>query len=145
MSFQGKQLTSEVVEMVVRLKKHHDGERKTGKFVSTQDPAGRTAKALGLGVASVKRIMARYTQSGDEVVVHISKPPGRPPSRISPSVQPVVRQFVREENLEGRRVSVEKVGSYLSTEHDIKIPKQHCGGRSTGGDLHTVRGVGVIP
>jgi transposase len=123
MSFQGKQLTSEVVEMVVRLKQHHDEERKAGKLVSTQNPAGRTAKALGLGVASVKRIMARYTQAGDEVVVHISKPPGRPPSRIGPSVQPTVRQFVREENLEGRRVSVEKVGSYLSTEHDIKVPK----------------------
>ena len=123
MSFQGKQLSAEMVELVVRLKKHHDEERKAGKFALTKNPAGRTAKALGLGVATVKRIMARYAQSGDEVVVHISQRPGRPPSRICPSVQPVVRQFIRTNNLDGRRVSVERVGSYLLSEHGIETPK----------------------
>jgi transposase len=123
MSFQGKQLSAEVTELVVRLKEHHDEERKAGKFVPTIDPAGRTAKALGLGVATVKRIMARYTKSGEKVVVRVPQRPGRPPSGIFPNVQPVVRQFVRAENLGGRRVSIERVGSYLLTEHGIEIPK----------------------
>ncbi|MBA7623678.1 hypothetical protein ES703_31076 [subsurface metagenome] len=123
MSFQGKQLSAEITELVVRLKEYHDKERKACKFVPTKDPAGRTAQALGLGVATVKRIMARYAQSGDEVVVRVPQRPGRPPSRISPNIQPIVRQFIRTENLGGRRVSIERVGSYLHTVHGIETPK----------------------
>jgi transposase len=123
MSFQGKQLSAEITELVVRLKEYHDEERKACKFVPTKDPAGRTAQALGLGVATVKRIMARYAQSGGEVVVHVPQRPGRPPSRISPNIQPIVRQFIRTENLGGRRVSIERVGSYLHTVHGVETPK----------------------
>ena len=123
MSFQRKQLSEEITELVVRLKKHHDNERKAGKFVPTKDPAGRTANATGLGIATVKRIMARYSQNEGEVVVRVSKRPGRPPSRISLNIQPVVRQFIRAENLLGRRVSIERVGSYLHTRHGIETPK----------------------
>ena len=89
MSFQGKQLSAEITELVVRLKEYHDEERKACRFVSTKDPAGRTARALGLGVATVKRIMARYAQSGDKVIVHVPQRPGRPPIRISPNMQPL--------------------------------------------------------
>lgn len=123
MSFQGKQLSAEMIEAVVRLKKHHDGERKAGKFVSTKDATGRTAKALGLGIATVKRIMSRYKKSGDKVVVHIKQRPGRPPSRICPIAQPIVRQFIRTENLGGRRVSIDRVCKFLTSEHGIDIPK----------------------
>lgn len=123
MSFQGKQLSAEITKLVVRLKEHHDEERRAGKFVSTKDSAGRTAKALGLGVASVKRIMARYAQSGDKVVVRTPQRPGRPPSQIFPNIQPIVRQFIRAENLGGRRISIERVASHLQTEHGIETPK----------------------
>ena len=123
MSFQGKQLSAEITELVNRLKEYHDEERKTCKFVPTKDPAGRTAQALGLGVATVKRIMARYAKSGGEVVVRVPQRPGRPPSRISPNIQPIVRQFIRTENLGGRRVSIERVGSYLHTVHGVETPK----------------------
>ncbi len=123
MSFQGKQLTSEMIETVVRLKKHYDEERKTGRLVSTKNAAGRTAKSLGLGVATVKRIMSRYTKSEKNVVVHYKKPPGRPPTRICPGVQPIVRQFIRTENLGGRRVSIERVLKFLKSEHEVDIPK----------------------
>ncbi len=58
MSFQGKQLSAEMMETIVWLKKHYDKERKAEEFVSTKDAAGRTAKALGLGVATVKRTAA---------------------------------------------------------------------------------------
>lgn len=123
MSFQGKQISSEMIELVVKLKKHHDQERRTAKFVSTKNPSERTAAALGLGVATVKRVMARYMQSGEKVVVKPAKRPGRPPSGISLNVQPVVRQFIRTKNLEGKRVSIERVGAFLLSEHGIDIPK----------------------
>ena len=36
MSFQGKQLSTEMTETVVRLKEYYDNERKTEKLVSTK-------------------------------------------------------------------------------------------------------------
>lgn len=69
MGTQGKQLSAEMEEIVVRLKKHHDKEQKAGKFVSTKNSAGGTAACLGIGVDTVKRIMARYTRSGEKVIV----------------------------------------------------------------------------
>lgn len=123
MSFQGKQLPAEMVEAVVRLKMHYDKERKAGKSVSTKDAAKRTADALGIGIATVKRIMAQYKKDGDQVVVRIKERPGRPPSSICPIAQPIVREFIRTENLGGRRVSIDRVCKFLTSEHGINIPK----------------------
>ena len=123
MSYQGKQLPAEMVEAVVRLKKHYDEERKAGKSVPTKDSAKRTANALGIGIATVKRIMAQYKKDGDKVVVRIKERPGRPPSRICPIAQPIVREFVRSENLGGRRVSIDRVCKFLASKHEIDIPK----------------------
>lgn len=123
MSFKGKQLSPETEELVVRLKKHNDKEQKTGKFVSTKDSASRTAAGLGIGVASVKRIMARYTRSGNKVVTQPTQRPGRPPVSISQNVQPIVRQYIRSRNLEGLRVSISRVREYLLSDHSVDISK----------------------
>ena len=123
MSLQGKQFSPEMIEMVVHLKRHFDEERKSQKFVLTKDTAGRTAVGLGIGVATVKRIMSRYSRSGEQVVVLPAKRPGRPPERLLENVQPVVRQFIRSENLKGRRVSLDLVGRFLLSEHGIDIPR----------------------
>ncbi|MCF8129464.1 MAG: transposase [Deltaproteobacteria bacterium] len=123
MSFQGKQLPAEMVEAVVRVKKYCDEEKKSGKLVSTKDSAKRTADALGIGIATVKRIMAQYKKDGNEVVVRIKERPGRPPSSLCPLAQPIVREFVRNENLGGRRVSIGRVCKFLNSKHGIDIPK----------------------
>ena len=73
MSFHGKQFSAEMIETVVHLKRHCDKERQYGKLVSTKDAAGRAAKSLGLGVATVKRIMLRYAKSNNQVVVNVIK------------------------------------------------------------------------
>lgn len=123
MPLQGKQFSPEMIEMVVHLKSHFDEERKSQKTVSTKDSAGRTAAGLGIGVATVKRIMSRYSRSGEQVVVLSAKRPGRPPESLLENLQPVVRQFIRTENLKGRRVSIDRVGRFLLSEHGIDIPK----------------------
>ena len=123
MSFQGKQLSAEVIEMIVQLKSHYDRERSTCKYVPTKDPSGRTSEALGVGVATVKRIMAQYAKGGEKVIVRPAIRSGRPPSSISITMQPIIRQFIRTENLNGRRVSIERVGAFLSSEHGVDIPK----------------------
>ena len=123
MLLKGKQLSAETEELVVRLKKHNDKEQKVGKFVPTKNSAGRTAAGLGIGVASVKRIMARYARSGNKVVAQSTQRPGRPPVSTSQNVQPIVRQYIRDRNLEGARVSINRVREYLLSEHSVEIPK----------------------
>ena len=83
---QGKQLTAEAIEMVVRLKNHHDQERKEGKFVSTKDSVGRTAAGLGINTTTVKRLMADYKRNGNKVVIRPAVRPGR--ALQSQSVRP---------------------------------------------------------
>ena len=123
MSFQGKQIAPEVEEIVVRLKKHYDKEKKDGKFVSTKNPALRTANSLGIGITSVKNIMTRYNRDGEKVVHSFPRRPGRPPAAPVKNAQPVVRHFIRSENLAGQKVSVGRVRQYLKTEHGVEIPK----------------------
>lgn len=120
MSQQGKQLAPEVADVVVHLKHHFDEERKAGKTVPTKDSAGRTAAALGIGVATVKRIMARH---GRGETFRPARRPGRPPGAVSAGLQPVVRAFIRAENLSGMRVSVERVRAHLAEECEVDVPK----------------------
>jgi hypothetical protein len=55
---QGKAIDVWERQFVVRLKAHFDQERRQGSSVSTQDPAGRVAQALGIGRRSVKEILS---------------------------------------------------------------------------------------
>lgn len=120
MSQQGRQLSPEVVDLVVRAKQHFAEERRTGRTVSTRDPTRRTAEALGFGLATVKRIMARHSRG------ETSQPaqrPGRPPGDASTGAQTAVRAFIHAENLAGRRVSIERVRKYLAEEYEVDVPK----------------------
>lgn len=121
MSYQGKQLSTEFEELVVQLKKYFDKERKT-KFVSTNDPAGRTAEALGIGVRTVKRIMSMYYSNGEKVDPKPTWKPGKEPNHYT-SLQPIVREFIRIKNLNGQKVSLESVKAFLDSECKIHIPK----------------------
>jgi len=123
MSFQGKQFTIEIEELIVQLKQHHDKEKEEGKFVSTKDPAGRTAKALGVGVSTVKRIMSRFAYNGEKILPKVIQRPGRPPSAVYKNVLPEARNFIRSENLVGRRVSIDRLRRYLNSTLKFDIPK----------------------
>ena len=102
MAISGKEFTPEMVEFVVSLKQHFDLERKTGKTVSTRNPTARTAAGLGIGQATVKRIMARYNDGGKTMSAS-SKLRGRPSFVVSHNLQPVVREYIRSRNLQGQR------------------------------------------
>lgn len=123
MTYQGKQIPIEIEELVVRIKKHYDAEKKAGEYVSTKNPAGRTSASLGIGVATVKRIMAQYGRNEEAFRERTAKRPGRPASTIFKNLQPIVRQFIRSENLHGRHISIEKVRQFLESMHGVDIPK----------------------
>lgn len=122
MSFQGKEFTSEMKQMVVNLKLFFDTERKANKTVSTRNPTKRTAQGLGIGEASVKRIMAEYHRHDQRIIEKPSKPRGKPEYNVSVNLQPIIRQYVRSKNLAGQRVGIEKLSEYLIREHEADIP-----------------------
>ena len=101
MVFQGKEFTPEMKQLIVNLKQHFDEEKKAGKAVSTKNAAGRVAHGLGIGEATVKRIMATLKQK--KVVVVKEKERGKPPYRLSLNLQPVIREFSNISKSSGKR------------------------------------------
>jgi transposase len=121
-SFQGKEFTPEMKQLVINLKLHFDEERKKHKEVSTRNPTLRTAKGLGIGEITVKRIMAEYRQHGHTREVYAAKPRGKPEYRAAVNLQPVIREYIPTKNLAGQRVGVEKLRHYLLETHGADIP-----------------------
>ena len=98
MSFQGKDFTPAMKQLVMNLKRHFDEERKHSQAVSTRNPTWRTAQGLDIGESTVKRIMAAYRHHGHTLEAHAAKPRGKPECRAAMNLQPVIREYVRTTN-----------------------------------------------
>src|SRR2546428_5671165 len=106
MSFQGKDFTPAMKQLVMNLKLHFDEERKNHKAVSTRNPTLRTAQGLDIGESTVKSIRAEYRHHGHTLEAQAAKPRGKPEYRAAVNLQPVIREYVRTKNLAGQRVGV---------------------------------------
>ena len=102
---QGKALDARARQLVVQLKQHFDQERRAGSFVTTKNPAGRVAAALGIGLRTVKEILSTYNQTG-EVADPALEHKGKPPYRVPPAFATVIRQRIRELNRQGGHVGL---------------------------------------
>ncbi len=125
MAFQGKEFTPEIKDLVVNLKHHYDQEKRSGKSVSTKNAAGRVAVGLGIGEATVKRIMAARKKQGTHAVhpaIAEEKERGKPPYRLSLNLQPVIREFIRQKNLKGQKITAGEILDYLFQRHSVEIP-----------------------
>lgn len=121
MSHRGKEFTPEMKQLVVRLKQYFDAERAVGPAVLTKDSAGRTAKALGIGKVTVKRIMAEYNKNDRQIIIKPPAPRGKPDYQVAINLQPIIRQYVRSENLKGLHVSLQQLQTYLLDTHHAEI------------------------
>lgn len=121
MGFQGKEFSGAMMQLVVNLKQHYDSEKSSSSFVSTQKPVQRTARGLGIGESTVKRIMALYNKGEKEIVVSEPKDRGRPSYRLAANLQPLIRDYIRQYNLKGQRVGIESVGEFLLTKYQTEI------------------------
>ncbi len=120
MAFQGKEFTPEMKQLIVNLKLHFDEEKKSGKSVLTKNATGRVAHGLGIGDATVKRIMAAHKQMKKYVVEEKAR--GKPPYRLSLNLQPVIREYIRQKNLKGQKIGTEQIRDYLLKKHSVEIP-----------------------
>jgi len=95
-SCRGKPLTPETKKLVVSVKQYFD----QNKFEPIEPSTKRTADALGIGVATVKRIMANYNRDPD-LLDEPTKTRGRPVHAVSASHQESVRAYIRSANTNG--------------------------------------------
>ena len=122
MSFQGKDFTPAMKQLVMNLNLHFDEERKHSKEVSTRNPTLRTAQGLDIGEITVKSIMAEYRHPGHTLEAQAAKPRGKPECRAAVNLQPVIREYVRTKNFAGQRVGVGKLRQYLIETHNAALP-----------------------
>lgn len=111
-SRRGKPLTPEVKKLTVSVKHYFDQT----KIEPYEPSVSRTAAALGIGVATVKRIMANFNRDPsllDEPV----KQRGRPVYAVSVSHQEAVRTYIRDANNEGRHITLADVQAFLKKEY----------------------------
>jgi transposase len=118
MTTQGKALTPAERETIVALKKYFD---RTKEDIQEQASPSilRVVNALGVGIATVKRVMADYNRGvtfTEQEKIH----KGRPPRVLSDSMQTITREYVRNANMEGAHITLETLCKHLK---DIK-PEQ---------------------
>jgi len=107
-SIQGKPLTPEAKKIVVSVKQYFD----RNKFQPSESSVKRTADALGIGQATVKRIMADYGR--DPILLdQPAKNRGRPAHAVSVSKQEAVRTFIRSANKKGEYITLATIRSFL--------------------------------
>ncbi|MCD4805971.1 MAG: transposase [Methanococcoides sp.] len=76
----------------------------------------RTAEAIGIGVATVKRIMADYNRDPN-LLNEPTKMRGRPVHSVSASYQESVRSYVRAANNKGEHITLADIRDFLKKEY----------------------------
>jgi len=106
----GRPLCPEEKKVLVSVKHYFD--RNKAEFGSSESSVQMTADALGIGLATVNRVMATYRQDPDS----LNAPPqlrGRPTYSVDVSHQEAIRAYIRQANLEGRHITLESIRSVL--------------------------------
>jgi len=115
MSAQGKPLTPDTKKDIVSLKLYFDENRTSPHRASTK----RVAEALGIGEATVKRVMALYGQDPD-LLDEPSKERGRPSHSIDVANQEALRIHIRDANINGKHITLSMIKDFL-----IKDPENN--------------------
>jgi transposase len=111
MSTQGKSLTPKEKEIIVILKRYFDRTRDDPQEQASLS-VQRVVNALGISIATVKRVMAdcnRGVSFVDKEEIHR----GRPPRALSSSMQTATREYVRKANREGAYITLEMLHQHL--------------------------------
>jgi len=111
MAISGSPLTSEYKKTIVCVKKYFD-RTKTDIEEQNSSCVEKTAHALDVGVATVKRVMADYNRNPALLDIE-SVQRGHPPRVITDSLQSFTRDYIRQANREGRYTTLDMLSDYL--------------------------------
>ena len=115
MATQGSPLTPEFKRAIVLLKDYFDRTKGDSREQDCSS-AQRAANALGVGIATVKRVMADYNRNPDVLAREVSLHRGRPPRALADSLQTITRDYVRQANREGSHITLEMLAEHLKEE-----------------------------
>ncbi len=118
-SRRGKPLSSGTKKIVVLVKQYFDRNKFKPKKPSTK----RTADALGIGEATVKRIMADYNRD-PKLLNEPGMTRGRPAHAVKVSNQEAVRTYIRSANKNGEYITLGHIRDFLkekSTDESFHI------------------------
>ena len=108
-SCRGKPLTPETKKIIVSVKHYFD----SNKFRPTEPSVKRTADAIGIGMATVKRIMADYNRD-PKLLDSPAKMRGRPTHAVNASYQESVRAYIRSANKKGEHITLSNIRNFLN-------------------------------
>jgi transposase len=111
-SSRGKLLTPEIKKLIVSVKQYFD----RNKLTPTEPSVKRTANALGIGIATVKRIIADYNRDPD-LLDKPAKLRGRPIYAVSASYQESTRSYIRAANKKGEYITLAVIKNFLEEEY----------------------------
>lgn len=115
MATQGSPLTPEFKRAIVLLKGYFD--RTQGDLTEQAcSSVQRTAHALEVGLATVKRVMADYNRNPALLEGEGSLRRGHRPRALGDSLQTITRDYVRQANREGVHITLEMLADYLKAE-----------------------------
>ena len=118
MSIQGKPLTAKEKETIVTLKRYFD-RTKNDHQEQACPGVQRVVNALGISIATVKRVMADFNRGVsfvDQEEIHR----GRPPRALSSSMQTATREYVRKANREGMYITLETLCQHLKAINPVQ-------------------------
>ncbi len=110
MPLRGKPLTSVEKKLIVSVKQYFDRHPSGEK--AFESSTKRAADAVGVGEATVKRIMADYNRD-PELLNREPKERGRREYSIDISYQEQVRKYVREANQKGEYITLKTINNFL--------------------------------
>ena len=133
-SRRGKPLTPKIKKIVVSVKQYFDRNKSTSREPSVK----RTADAIGIGVASIKRIMADYNRDPD-LLDKPTKMRGRPVYAVDISHQESVRTYIRSANSKGVRSQHLKEKDHIVAARQRYLREMRNNREPGGGSTDTIR------
>ena len=115
MAMRGSPLTPEFKRAIVLLKDYFD-RTKDDLRERACSSTERAANALGVGLATVKRVMADSHRSPSVLERGESLRRGRPPRAIADALQTITRDYVRQANREGSHITLAMLAEHLQKE-----------------------------
>ena len=107
-SSRGRPLSPETKKLVVSVKQYFDGK----KLKPMEPSVKRTADALGIGVATVKRVMADYNRD-PKLLDEPAKVRGRPDHVVRATHQEAIRAYIRSANKQGKYITLSTIEDFL--------------------------------
>jgi transposase len=110
-STKGRPLTAEQKQSIVLVKSYFD-RNKTSLVGWNDSSAQMTADALGVGLATVDRVLSRYKKD-PESISSPGKSRGKPDYAVSNSYEDAIRNYIRSANMQGEYVTLDTIKKSL--------------------------------